>query len=162
IAFGWQDMAILHGGPQVRRDFLDGFAGKLYPAHLTAWSRYRQILGRRNRLLQAGMDASALRTSLEPWNEQLIGVGSELLSRRRTAMDALSLEVGRLYPVLAGGGEVVLHYRGSLADDSSEIGFQQALERRFRDEILRGTTLVGPHRDDLVIELDGRDLRSFG
>jgi DNA replication and repair protein RecF len=162
IAFGWQDMAILHGAPQVRRDFLDGFAGKLYPAHLTTWSRYRQILGRRNRLLQGGLDASSLRTSLEPWNEQLVRVGCELIGRRRTAMDALALEVGRLYPVLAGHGQVELHYRGSLGDDCSEIGFQQALERRFRDEVLRGTTLVGPHRDDLVIELDGRDLRSFG
>jgi len=155
-------MAILHGAPQVRRDFLDGFAGKLYPAHLKAWSRYRQILGRRNRLLQAGMDPSALQTSLEPWNEQLIRVGCELLSRRRTAMDALALEVGRLYPVLAGYGQVALHYRGSLGENDSEVGFQQALERRSRDEIQRGTTLVGPHRDDLVIELDGRDLRNFG
>ena len=162
IAFGWQDMAILNGPPQARRDFLDGFAGKLYPAHLTAWSRYRQIVGRRNRLLQSGVNGLQLRASLEPWNEQLVRVGCELLGRRRTAMDALALEVERLYPLFAGHGHVDLHYRGSLEDDSSEDGFHRALERRFRDEVQRGTTLVGPHRDDLVIELDGRDLRSFG
>jgi DNA replication and repair protein RecF len=162
IAFAWQDMAILHGPPQARRDFIDGFAGKLYPAHLTAWRRYRQILGRRNRLLQNGLEASELRASLEPWNEQLVRVGCELLGRRRTAVDALALEVERLYPVFAGHGHVALQYRGSLGDDWSEDGFYRALERRFREEVQRGTTLVGPHRDDLIIELDGRDLRCFG
>ncbi len=161
-AFGWQDMAILHGPPQVRRDFLDGFAGKLYPAHLTAWSRYRQIVGRRNRLLQAGLETGQLRAQLEPWNEQLVRVGCELLSRRQAAVGALTLEVERLYPLLAGRGEAALRYRGSLGDGPTEARFHGALEQRFREEAQRGMTLVGPHRDDLVIELDGRDLRSFG
>src|SRR5262249_12877815 len=67
-----------------------------------------------------------------------------------------------LYPVISGNGQVALQYRGTLGEDWSEEAFSGALERRFRDEFQRGTTLVGPHRDDLVIELDGRDLRSFG
>jgi DNA replication and repair protein RecF len=162
IAFGWHDTAILHGPPQSRRDFLDGFAGKIYPAHLTAWSRYRQIVGRRNRLLQQGLGIMELRARLEPWNEQLVNVGCELIRRRCAALSAVQREVGRLYPALAGGGEVVLRYRGSLGDEPTEAGFQSALERRGLEEARRGTTVVGPHRDDLVIELAGRDLRSFG
>lgn len=161
IAFGWHDTAILHGPPQARRDFLDGFAGKLYPAHLTVWSRYRQIMGRRNHLLQRGLGTVELRARLEPWNEQLVRVGCELLRRRREAVGAVQQEVERLYPALAGDGRVALRYRGSLEDDST-AGFHEALERLLLEEARRGTTLVGPHRDDLVIELDGRDLRSFG
>lgn len=160
IAFGWQDMAILHGAPQTRRDFLDGFAGKLYPAHLTAYSRYRQILGRRNRLLQDG--SGNLRGSLEPWNEQLVRVGMELIDRRLSAVGALEGEAARLYPDLAGRGEVSLQYRSSLGDEPTASGFREALERRFPEESRRGLTLSGPHRDDLVIEVDGHDLRSFG
>jgi DNA replication and repair protein RecF len=53
IAFGWPDLAILTEGPQARRNFIDGFAGKLYAAHLSGLGRYRQILTRRNHLLQA-------------------------------------------------------------------------------------------------------------
>src|SRR5262249_28081137 len=66
IGFGWQDLAILTEGPQARRSFIDGFAGKLYSAHLSALSRYRQILARRNHLLQSGLAAAALRTALAP------------------------------------------------------------------------------------------------
>ena len=162
IAFGWQDMAILHGAPQARRDFLDGFAGKLYPAHLTAYRRYRQVLGRRNRVLQDGGARGGLRTRLEPWNEQLVQVGMELIDRRRSAVSALQREAARLYPDLAARGEVNLRYRSSLGDEPTADSFRDALDGRVTEEVQRGLTLSGPHRDDLVIEVDGHDLRSFG
>jgi len=162
IPFGWHDMAILHGAPQARRDFLDGFAGKLFPAHLTAYRRYRDVLQRRNRLLQQGLPSAQLRSSLEPWDEQLASVGMQLLGRRRAAMSALQREAAGLYPELTGRGSVSLIYRSSLGDDATEESFRAALESRFSSEMQRGVTLVGPHRDDLAIELDGRDLRSFG
>jgi DNA replication and repair protein RecF len=161
VPFSWQDMAILHGGPQARRDFLDGFAGKLYPAHLTAHGRYRQVLYRRNRLLQDGPSVS-LRRSLEPWNEQLVRVGVELLKRRERAVAALQGEAAQLYPKLAGCGQVGLRYESLLGDAPTEDRFRELLESRFTDETRRGLTLVGPHRDDVMIELDGRDIRRYG
>lgn len=94
IGFGWQDLAIPTEGPQARRNFIDGFAGKLYAAHLSGLARYRQIVARRNHLLQGGLAGAGLRNALAPWNEQL--------------------------------------------------------------------ARVGPHRDDLLIEVDGRDLRLYG
>jgi len=162
IPFGWHDMAILHGAPQARRDFLDGFAGKLFPAHVTACRRYRDVLQRRNRLLQQGLPGARLRSSLEPWDEQLASVGIELLARRRAAVAALQREAAGLYPELTGRGSVSLEYRCSLGDGATEESFRAALAGRFTAEMQRGVTLVGPHRDDLAIELDGRDLRSFG
>jgi DNA replication and repair protein RecF len=162
IPFGWQDMGIVHGSPQARRDFLDGFAGKLYPAHLAAWSRYRQVLARRNHLLQSGLSLGELRGRLDPWNEQIVRVGIELLERRRAAVAAIDREVARVYPELAGQGAVRLVYRCSLGEPITEAGFREALGARLTAEAARGITLVGPHRDDLGIELDGRDLRSYG
>ena len=162
IPFAWQDMAILHGPPQSRRDFLDGFAGKLFPAHLTAYSRYRRVLERRNHLLQDGSAGSELRSRLEPWTEQLVRVGTEMVTRRLAAVGALAKQVAALYPRLAGRGIVRLEYRSSLGDRPTEQGFREALDRRFDEETRRGVTLVGPHRDDLLIEVDGQDLRSFG
>jgi DNA replication and repair protein RecF len=99
---------------------------------------------------------------LEPWNAQLIKIGGELLARRLEAVNAIQREVASLYPRLAGGGQVALGYRSSLGDKPTAADFQAALELRYREEVRRGTTLVGPHRDDLVIELDGKDLRAFG
>jgi len=158
IPFGWQDLVILTGGPQARRNFIDGFAGKVQPAHLAAHSRYRQILGRRNHLLQRGqMD------QLAPWDEQLARIGVEIRGRRHRAVEALEREVATLYPVMAGSDHrVSLSYRSSLAPDVTEAEFLEALGRRRDDECRRGMTLVGPHRDDLVVELDGHDMRSFG
>ncbi len=134
IVFGWQDLAILNGPPVARRGFIDGFAARLYPGHLPALLRYRQILARRNRLLQG----PGAESRLAPWDEQLAATGMELIDRRRRAVAALSTELARVFPTLAGTGhKVEVAYRTSLA-------------------------LVGPHRDDLAIELDGADTRAFG
>ena len=158
IPFGWQDLAILTGGPQARRNFLDGFAAKVQPAHASAYNRYRQILGRRNHLLQSGQCEH-----LQPWDEQLAKTGVEILGRRRRAVAALEGEVASLYPELAGADQTVrLEYRSALGPEATEGEFLEALAARREDEMRRRSTLVGPHRDDLVVELDGHDMRSFG
>jgi DNA replication and repair protein RecF len=162
IGFGWQDLAILTEGPQARRHFIDGFAGKLYTAHLSGLARYRQIVARRNHLLQNGLGGAGLRGALAPWNEQLARVGLELATRRRAAVDALETEARGLYRTLAGAGEVGLRYCAGLGPEAGVVEFLAALETRFPEEARRGQTLVGPHRDDLVIEVDGRDLRLYG
>jgi DNA replication and repair protein RecF len=162
IGFGWQDLAILTEGPQARRNFIDGFAGKLYAAHLNRLGRYRQILARRNHLLQSGLAEGALRNALAPWNEQLARVGVELAGRRRAAVEALEVEARGLYPTLAGAGAVSLQYGEALGAAAGEPEFLAALDARFLEEARRGQTMVGPHRDDLLIEVDGRDLRLYG
>jgi len=158
VPFGWQDLAILTGGPQARRNFLDGFVAKVHPAHAAAHNRYRQILGRRNLLLQRGQYEL-----LQPWDEQLAKTGVEILARRRQAVTALEGEVANLYPELAGTDQVVgIEYRSTLGAAATEDEFLEALTTRREDEMRRRTTLVGPHRDDLMVELDGHDMRHFG
>jgi DNA replication and repair protein RecF len=159
IVFGWQDLAILNGPPAARRNFIDGFAARLYPGHIPALLRYRQILARRNRLLHAPSADSRL----APWDEQLATTGMELIDRRRRAVAALSTELARVYPALAGTRrKVQIAYRTSLGEATEPAALLAALEARRAEEIRRGLTLVGPHRDDLAIELDGTDVRAFG
>jgi len=159
IVFGWQDLAILNGPPVARRGFIDGFAARLYPGHLPALLRYRQILARRNRLLQG----PGAESRLAPWDEQLAATGMELIDRRRRAVAALSTELARVFPTLAGAGhKVEVAYRTSLGEATEPAALLAALERRRAEETRRGLTLVGPHRDDLAIELDGTDTRAFG
>ena len=159
IVFGWQDLAILNGPPAARRGFVDGFAARLYPGHLPALLRYRQILARRNRLLQG----PGAESRLAPWDEQLAATGMELIDRRRRAVAALSTELARVFPTLAGTGhKVEVAYRTSLGEATEPAALLAALEHRRAEETRRGLTLVGPHRDDLAIELDGTDTRAFG
>ena len=160
IAFGWQDLEIVNGAPGARRSFIDGFAGRLYPGHVATLLRYRQILARRNHVLQSresGIDAR-----LEPWDEQLAVTGMELMGRRRKAAAILQTELGRVFPALSGERhKVEIRYRTALGEATEAAALLEALARARRDELRRGVTLVGPHRDDLAIELDGIDVRAF-
>jgi DNA replication and repair protein RecF len=162
VPFGWQDLVIVNGGPQARRGFLDGFAAKLSPAHAAVVGRYRRVLERRNRLLQSGLGLPALRAGLEPWDEQLVDVGLDLLARRRQALALLEAEASRIWERLALGGGLRLGYRGALDHPESGAVFRLELSQRLGEEVRRGQTLLGPHRDDVSIELDGRDLRVYG
>jgi DNA replication and repair protein RecF len=162
IAFGWQDLEIMNGAPSARRNFLDGFAGRLYASHIPTLVRYRQIVARRNSVLHSRMEPR-LDDRLAPWDEQLATVGIELIDRRRRATAALQTELARIHPALSGSDQKVqIAYRATVGEASDVAGFAQAMERRRREEIRRGLTLVGPHRDDLAIELDGVDARTFG
>ena len=159
IVFGWQDLSILNGVPAARRNFIDGFAARLYPGHLPALMRYRQIVARRNRLLQSRQPDNRL----APWDEQLATTGMELIDRRRRATAALQTEIARVLPALAGARhKVELAYRTPLGEATEPAALLAALERRRPEELRRRLTLVGPHRDDLAIELDGVDVRAFG
>jgi hypothetical protein len=99
---------------------------------------------------------------LEPWNEQIVDLGMEIVSRRRQGVVALGAEAERLYPALGGRGSITLEYRSALGDVPTAASFHERLRARLPEEIRRGQTLVGPHRDDLLVALDGRDLRTFG
>jgi len=159
IAFGWQDLAIVHGGPSARRMFIDGFAGRLYPSHLPALLRYRRLLEQRNRMLQT----RAVAERLAPWDEQVATVGMELIDRRRRATAALQTELARVYPAVSGERQKVqIGYRSGVGEAAEPAALVAALERARPVELRRGQTLVGPHRDDLSIELDGVDARAFG
>jgi DNA replication and repair protein RecF len=161
IAFGWQDLEIVNGAPGARRNFIDGVAGRLYPGHLAALLRYRQVLMRRNRILT--MRDGDIDAQLEPWDEQLAATGAELIARRQKAAAILQTELGRVFPALSGERhKVEIRYRTALGEATDAADLQAALLRMRRAEMRRGVTLVGPHRDDLAIELDGIDVRAFG
>jgi DNA replication and repair protein RecF len=163
VAFGWHDLEILVGPPAARRAFLDGFAARLYQSHRAVLVRFRQVLARRNHLLQQRLPEAVLAPRLAPWDEQLSSVAAELIDRRRRATAALQTEVARIYPTLAGARhKVELRYRCSVGEATEAAALLAALEAGRRHELRRGQTLVGPHRDDLVLELDGVDARVFG
>lgn len=169
VTFGWQDLEIVNGVPAVRRNFLDGFTARLYPSHRAAFVRFRQILARRNRLLQERLPGRTLAGRLAPWDEQFAAVGMELIDRRRRATAALQTELARVYPSLAGDKRVLagehekveIRYRASVGEATEPEALLAALARVRDAEARRGQTLVGPHRDDLAIELGGVDARAF-
>lgn len=166
ISFSWQDAALLSGGPAWRRAYIDTFCSRLTPSHRGLVVQYGRLLRQRARAL-LGARGKGAEGELAAWDEQLVTVGAELMERRGRGIEALSWEVDTLFPVLSGApGRAMLRYQAAvpLGENREATGetFRAALRGRRREEISRGQNLVGPHRDELLIALDGVDLRTYG
>lgn len=161
VPFSWLDLGIVAGGPSARRAFLDAFAVKLQPAHQAAVARYRQVLVRRNAILQAADGYTERAGALEAWDEQLARLGVEILRRRLDAVARLASHVADTFAELGGQGRVQLQYVAHRDLTPDQGAFLQALAERRVDEVRRRQSLVGPHRDDVRIEIEGREARQF-
>jgi DNA replication and repair protein RecF len=164
-------MKVLRGGPEERRRFLDRGVVGFRPAYLRALGEYRRVLQQRNALLRASGRPSgeALVAQLEAWDERLTTAAGEIHRCRREYAVLLGSELGETTRTLfPDGGEIRLLYRPSpavlgeteLTDFS--VTFMDSLVRGRKRDLEIGHTCRGPHRDEVVIELNGVDLRRFG
>ena len=164
-------MDVLKSGPSERRKFLDRGIVGLDPTYLHSLGEYRRILQQRNALLrgEAARDWTLQNAQLDVWDERLARAGADVHRRRREYAMRLAAQMGGIERALfPQGGEVRLHYKPSprlMAEkDLNEIEsvlLGALAAGRSRDRLL-GHTSTGPHRDELVVELNGADLRKFG
>lgn len=185
VLFAPEDLALIRGEPSGRRKFLDELTVLRSPRMAAVISDYERVLRQRNSLLKsarsAGVSPDKLGT-LEIWDERLIALGSEIVEARTTLVDALDPEVTASYIAVAGDDhQAILSTQLSIAGGDAEdeamtptglqrgvmtaadaaLLFRAALDRLRRNELDRGITLVGPHRDDLILELNGLPARGY-
>lgn len=175
VLFAPEDLTLVKGDPSERRKFLDNLLVLRNPRYASIISDYERVLKQRNALLKsaAGMrkvDVSALST-LEVWDQQLINIGSELITARIQLVNALAEPVSRNYANLADGHEISLVYISSIWQGKSNPqgvdlsavseAFQTALDAARKSEFERGITLAGPHRDDLLLSLRAHPLKGY-
>ncbi|MFE1959720.1 DNA replication/repair protein RecF [Streptomyces sp. NPDC059479] len=178
VLFAPEDLALVKGDPGERRRFLDELITARSPRMAGVRSDYDRVLRQRNTLLKSaamarrhggrGMDLS----TLDVWDQHLARAGAELLAQRVDLIATLQPLTDKAYEQLApGGGPVALEYRSSALDavaldavvlddaasahtrDELYVQLLAALAGVRKQEIERGVTLVGPHRDDLVLNL---------
>ncbi|MFF5567737.1 DNA replication/repair protein RecF [Streptomyces sp. NPDC012623] len=166
VLFAPEDLALIKGDPGERRRFLDELITARAPRMAGVRSDYDRVLRQRNTLLKSaamarrhggrGMDLS----TLDVWDQHLARAGAELLAQRTDLIATLQPLTDKAYEQLApGGGPVALEYRSATEDlavgsrDEAYEGLLAALAGVRKQEIERGVTLVGPHRDDLVLKL---------
>ncbi|MEW2161663.1 DNA replication/repair protein RecF [Streptomyces sp. NPDC007084] len=166
VLFAPEDLALVKGDPGERRRFLDELITARSPRMAGVRSDYDRVLKQRNTLLKSAalarrhggrtMDLS----TLDVWDQHLARVGAELLAQRLDLVAAIQPLADKAYEQLApGGGPVALEYKPSspgIAGPAREELYAQliaALKESRKSEIERGVTLVGPHRDDLVLKL---------
>lgn len=162
-------MAVLRGGPEERRRFLDRGVVGLDSLHLGVIGEYRRVLQQRNALLKRGFRAADAPAQLDAWDERLGKAARGLHLERRRYIERLAAQVAAIGPELLPDGVAPrLSYRPSppelerVPEERFDAVFGDRLARcRGRDREL-GYTSEGPHRDDLRVELEGVDLRRFG
>ena len=169
VLFTPQDLDIVQGPPNVRRRFLDMEGCQMDHNYLYHLQRYALILRQRNALLKSSMEDSELAESLEVWDEQIASPASEIFCFRREFLKKLSFASSNIYNGIADSSEVLtLEYDNFLGRSETTLNREVAealcmdLMRRSRaEDIYRGTTTCGPHRDDFRIIIDGQDARAF-
>jgi DNA replication and repair protein RecF len=177
VLFAPEDLALVKGDPGDRRRFLDELLVARSPRLAGVRQDYERVLKQRNALLKSAATArrSAGRSvdlsTLDVWDDHLARAGSELTARRLDLVAALDPLVGRAYAELAGAGaETVLEYRSaalaegeSAPKDAAEAHrlLLEALGRARKQELERGVTLIGPHRDDLTLRLGSLPAKGY-
>jgi DNA replication and repair protein RecF len=168
VIFSPADVDLVSGGPAERRRFLDIVLSLNQPGYLTALQQYRTSLQRRNASLKAGDPASLVAV----WNDGLVRAGAAVIAARHGWVTARCASFGEYYRRVSDGATARMTYRSSVPlsdevdEESAAAAFRDALSSSGERERRMGVTVVGPHRDDVRLQLEGEesdlDLRDYG
>lgn len=158
VNFFPDDIRIVKGAPADRREFLDALLSTLRPAYARAVSEYAKAVQQRNQLLRRIRDGFSSERTLATWDRKVVDFGKILLEVREAAMQPLEEHFGASLRTLYGPEKAAIHYSYSATLD----GYAEALREAHSADIERGTTSVGPHRDDFEVLLGGVNLTTYG
>jgi DNA replication and repair protein RecF len=162
VLFAPEDLAIVRAEPGGRRRFLDDLLAMRQPRVAGVLTDYERVLRQRNSLLKSArasrLTESTLST-LEVWDERLAALGAEIIAGRAALVDELLPHVISAYQAIAGTAHEIRLTPETTGAGEAEA-FLEILRARRSDELDRAMTLVGPHRDDLLIDLNGMPART--
>jgi len=168
VVFAPEEMLLVAGPPGLRRSALDQLAGQRSAAYLRDLATYARVLQQRNGLLRSIREETATRADLRYWDGPLLDAGGAIVAERLRLLEAiaepLALAHAEIAPDETPAGRLGLRYETNaprMPGESPRDALARRLEETAEKEAWNGTTLVGPHRDDLVFELGGRDLAGF-
>jgi DNA replication and repair protein RecF len=168
VLFAPEEMLLVAGSPSLRREAIDRLAGQRSAAYLRDLATYGRALQQRNGLLRLIREEQATRDQLRFWDEALLEAGAAVLAERHRLLaemaGPLAAAHAEIAPDEAAAGTLALSYATNapqLASESPRDALARRLAETAEKEVWNGTTLVGPHRDDVVFQLEGRPLASF-
>lgn len=157
VTFVPADLALVAGGPALRRTFLNVALAQASPVYYRDLARYGRIIAQKGALLRGAIAPD--RDLLAAYNEELIGPGEALMSARAAFVAEIATAAAGIYERWSATSERVdIRY----APNTAEGGLVAALATNTDNELRRRQALVGPHRDDIRLELDGRPLGAYG
>lgn len=167
VVFSPDDLQIVKGAPQLRRDFIDVYLAQIDPNYRFVYYAFYKVLQQRNRLLKQGFVNPE---ELDAWNEQLVEKGTKVIRYRISLINEVKPFIAEAQNVISGAKEDLdleyLSFNGQKLPEDEEViknAFGEELQNLKGTELRRGVTLVGPHRDDLRLIINQKiELKNFG
>lgn len=172
VVFSPAHLSFVKDGPSNRRRFLDIAISQIKSQYKSYLMRYEKLMEQRNALLKNASMYRDLAENIAVWDEQIAAIGTILTIYRCDYIERVRRAASKIYEGLSGGREnLTVSYASTVFEKPFELKtydkawvsqYRQKLSEQFESDCRQGFTETGPHRDDLVLELDGNSARSFG
>ena len=156
VALFWpDDLGLVKAGPDLRRRFLNQMLVQVEPGYARALAGLRRVIEQRNSLLKRIAAGEGGEDMLDAWDTELVEVSTEIVDARAKAVRELEPVAARCHGRIAAGERLEIRYSGPPENLAESVHNSRS------EDLRRGSTSVGPHRDDLVVLLGGEEARSF-
>ena len=172
VVFSPAHLSFVKDGPANRRRFLDIAISQIKPQYKSYLVRYEKLMEQRNALLKNASMYRDLAENIAVWDEQIAAIGTILTIYRCDYIERVRRAASKIYEGLSGGREkLTVTYASTVFEhpfalktyDKAWVSqYRQKLSEQFESDCRQGFTETGPHRDDLILELDGNSARAFG
>ncbi|MFY9426544.1 MAG: DNA replication/repair protein RecF [Caldicoprobacterales bacterium] len=168
VLFSPEDLKLVKGSPTERRRFMDMEISQVRPKYFYSLQQYNRLLNHRNNLLKEINENSSLKKTLPVWDEQIAKVGSYIIMQRLAFIESIKKIAKEVHKEISLEKEDLdIAYNSSInfdSDDASGIveDYLKELESNHEEDIKKGRTEKGCHRDDLSICINGVDVKTFG
>ncbi|MFH7024639.1 MAG: DNA replication/repair protein RecF [Heteroscytonema crispum UTEX LB 1556] len=171
VQFSSLDLDLVRGGPEGRRNWLDTLLIQLEPVYAHILQQYNQVLRQRNAFLKRHVEtlhATSLQSELPVWDAQLATTGTRVIRRRDRAIQRLAPIASAWHASISGSTEILsIKYAPNVllnttTNEEVHKAFLTKIQQRAVAEVYRGTTLVGPHRDEVELTINQTPARQYG
>lgn len=167
VLFSPEDLMLIKGMPTLRRRFLDIEISQVSPTYYQQLLKYNRIVSQRNTLLKKIRENKEKPEMLDAWDEQLATIGSKIVEKRQSTIKKIAMLANLMHRKITDNKEnltVIYQKHGVESIEINDLAEEyrcKLIELR-QNDIWRGSTSIGPHRDDLILSVNGINLRTFG
>jgi DNA replication and repair protein RecF len=161
VVFSPEDLKTLKESPSLRRHFMDLEISKLKPTYFFDLQEYQKAMAQKNALLKSHMPEHQLRKLVGIFSEQLASFSERIIRQRQSFLQRVG-ELGReIHSGLSGGEALTLKYRCSVTSNDIRASLLERMDKSLASEIEQGFCLVGPHREDFSVFLNGAEIKAY-
>ena len=167
VLFSTADLLLLRGDPSDRRDWLDRAISQVYPAYDERLSKYDKIRIQKNNLLKEYLKTGYLNnTLLDVYNEQLVITGSNIIYLRIKFLKEIEKHASEKHSLISNSEKLTINYDCSFLNNETDLetiskAFKNSLEEKREEELRRGQSCTGPHRDDVIFYINNNEATKF-